>query len=208
MVLHDIEILKDCRSYLYKFNLCNSTQKRICKIPMPFALMNLLSMSPFLLTIFRLLRFCVLAHFKLSEIENGFAILLGVGQLALIYVALSIERPNIIKAIDQIQFVVNERKSLSKEKTIGIRNQHYGSISAQKLSIFFIIVGCRLSTESRKIYMEAEDNNVKEIKRIRKFIIIGLLVCYFPASLVPLSYLIVGSPKQEEWKLPFPVNYI
>lgn len=104
------KILKDCRSYLETFNLCNTTNKRICNIPMPFAVMNLLNVAPFIITVSRLIRFCALGGFQLSEVENGAAILLGVSQLALIYIALAFERSSIIKAIEQMQFIVNERK--------------------------------------------------------------------------------------------------
>lgn len=65
-----------------------------------------------------------------------------------------------------------------------------------------------MSADSVKIYEEAEQNNMKLIQNIRKFVIIGLISCYLPSLLVPISYLVIRFPEPELWILPFPVNFI
>lgn len=65
-----------------------------------------------------------------------------------------------------------------------------------------------MSSESLKIYMEAEEKNVNMIQKVRKFVIIGQLTCYVPDILVPIFYLILGSPEPDQWALSFPVKWI
>lgn len=65
-----------------------------------------------------------------------------------------------------------------------------------------------MSADSVKIYEEAEQNNIKLIQNIRKFVIIGLISCYLPSLLVPISYLVIRFPEPDLWILPFPVNFI
>lgn len=63
-----------------------------------------------------------------------------------------------------------------------------------------------MSRDSMKIYKEAEEENYKMIRKVRKFVIIGLMVCYFPSTLPPIAFLIIGTPEPKQWQLPFVVR--
>lgn len=62
-----------------------------------------------------------------------------------------------------------------------------------------------MSRDSIKIYKDAEEKNAQMIRKVRKFVIIGLMVCYFPSILPPISFLIIGIPEPQQWQLPFVV---
>lgn len=116
MVLHyGVEILKDCRYYLEIIHLCNSTRTRIWKIPVPFVVMNFLCVLPMLITITRLLQFCIMSGFDLNEVSSAFAISMGSIQLTVIYISFISVRPATLETMDQMQSLVNERKTLRKE---------------------------------------------------------------------------------------------
>lgn len=44
--------------------------------------------------------------------------------------------------------------------------------------------------------------------KVRKFVIIGILVCYVPTAFVPILYLAFFNLKPEECELSFPVKKI
>lgn len=109
-----VQILKDCRYYLEKLNLCNSERVRIANIPVPHVLMNFACVSPVIITCSCLLRFCILSGFDLNAMSNAFAIAVGSAQIILIYITLAFDRPAILETIDHMQSIVNNRKIIQK----------------------------------------------------------------------------------------------
>lgn len=68
-----------------------------------------------------------------------------------------------------------------------------------------MLIGCDQSEKSEKIFREAEENNTKLIKIIRKFVITGQIGTYWPTLLTPISYFLFDFPQQ--WFLPFEVRF-
>lgn len=73
-------------------------------------------------------------------------------------------------------------------------------------NIKFLFSGCLDSNKSVTFYRETVENDTKMVKNIRKLVQVITILCYVPQCFVPISYLIFGSPKKEEWQLPFPVK--
>lgn len=70
-----------------------------------------------------------------------------------------------------------------------------------------MLIGCVQSKKSEKIFREAEENNTKLMKMVRKFVIIGQIVTYWPTLLTPFSYFLFDFPKPEQWFLPFEARF-
>lgn len=109
--LRRIEILKDCRFYLGKLFLCNDAPVKICHLTIPFALMNLLCVLPQTIAIILLTRTVYVANFDLNKISSGLAIAIGVTQIELIYFSLAANRRVISKILNEMQSVVDDRKT-------------------------------------------------------------------------------------------------
>lgn len=115
MTQHSVQILKDCRFYLEKLNLCNHERTRIANISVPHVLMNFACVSPIIITFSCLMRFCIISGFNLNAMSNAFAISVGSAQLILIYITLAFDRPAILQTIDHMQSTVNNRKTIQKK---------------------------------------------------------------------------------------------
>lgn len=196
MSANRIEILKDCRIYLEKMFLCNDEHVRIANYSVPSTLICILCNFPQTITQSLLMRYVYISNFDLNEVSTAFAICIGSSQLQLIYFSLAANRPTTVKIMSTMQSIVDDRES--------------GQI------IFFVLfllksycpIGTQTSPKAFDIYEQAEEVNRVMHKKIVKFVIIGQLVTYLPATFVPISYSILGAPAQEEWELPFPVGFI
>lgn len=105
-----VEILKDCRFYLEKFELCNNTWPRFGSITIPSIVKNMLSICPMLITLVCLVRFVIISGFNLDTASGTFAISLGITQLALIYISLAVNRKITFDTMIQMQNLVDYRK--------------------------------------------------------------------------------------------------
>ena len=112
MITIRIKILDDLRFYLEKVFLCNETRVRILNYSIPFSVMNILCSLPQTITLICLMNAVYIANFDLNEISSAFAISIGVLQIDLIYFSLAANRPTIVKIMDAMQSVVDDRKTL------------------------------------------------------------------------------------------------
>lgn len=197
-----IEILKDCRFYLEKLELCSNPRPGFDSLPMPSIVKNMLCIFPMMVTLVCLVRFVVISGFNLNTASGSFAISMGITQLALIYISLAVNRDITHETMCQMQNLVDYRKNfwILTTQFVCIQNE----LNEMEFKIH-ISIGCQLSQHSVHIYKVAEENNTKMIASVRKFLIIGLNSCYLPSLFVPISFLIFHFPKQEQWMLPFKV---
>lgn len=70
----------------------------------------------------------------------------------------------------------------------------------------FCPIGSQTSLRTFGIYKQAEEFNRTMHQKIKRLVQIVLFVTYTPATLVPILYLVLGTPPQEEWELPPPVR--
>lgn len=70
----------------------------------------------------------------------------------------------------------------------------------------FYPIGSQTSLRTFGIYKQAEEFNRTMHQKIKRLVQIVLFVTYTPATLVPMLYLVLGTPPQEEWELPPPVR--
>lgn len=195
MTSRHIKILKDCRFYLAKLYLCNNTPICIANQSIPFALITMLCLLPQSITLFLLIRAVYIVNFDLNQVSSAFAISIGVSQLELIYFSLAANRPTILKLRTQC-----------KVSLMIVRNVLISAFFFYEFANIFPPIGSQTSLKTFEIYQQAEEFNRNMSEKIKKFVVIGLFASYFPATLVSISYLIVGFPSQEKWMLPFPVR--
>lgn len=129
MAHHKVEFLKDCRYYLEKVHLCNREPYRIGIVPIPHIVMNFACVSPIVITFSCLLRYCIQSGFNLNAMSNAFAICMGSAQIILIYITLAIERSTILETIDQMQEIVDKRKSIKFISISKINNKKLSTIN-------------------------------------------------------------------------------
>lgn len=200
-----VDILKDCRFYLAKLYLCTDKHFRIANYSVPFPLIYVLCVFPQTITLSLLVRYVYITKFDLNEVSTAFAICIGSSQLQLIYLSLAGNRPTTFKIMNKMQSIVDDRKT--RRIKLFVCLFFFGHEICNFLGKSCYPIGTRKSSKAFKIYEQAEGlNRIMHVK-IRKFVIIGQLVTYLPATLVPISYLILGVPSQEEWMLPFPVRF-
>lgn len=68
-------------------------------------------------------------------------------------------------------------------------------------------LGCEQSEKSLEIFGQAEAENAKLVKNLRKFVLTGQIGTYLPSLFVPISYLLLNFPKPEQWLLPFATEF-
>lgn len=106
-----VEMLKDCRYYLQKWHLCRDKGLTFGKFSIPCAVVNVAYVFPMSLTVVLMLRFVVISEFNLDTISTTIATVLGVSQMCFIYITLAINGQLILKTMDQMQHLVDYRKS-------------------------------------------------------------------------------------------------
>lgn len=105
-----VEILKDCRFYLEKLQMCNKIRPRFWILPIPNIMLNFVFMIPMFTTSFCLMRYVISTGFNLNTVSSSFAITMGCTQLAFIYVGLAINRRIVYETMDQMQHLVDYRR--------------------------------------------------------------------------------------------------
>lgn len=105
-----IEILKDCRYYLERLQICNIIRPHIGSLPIPNIMINIAFLFPMFVTTVCLMRYIILMNFNLNAVSNSFAITMGCTQLTFIYMSLAINRRLIYETMDRMQFIVDYRK--------------------------------------------------------------------------------------------------
>lgn len=58
-----------------------------------------------------------------------------------------------------------------------------------------------------QIYNDAEIENIKLVKNLRKYVLTNQICTYLPSLFMPISYLIFDFPKREQWVLPFAAKF-
>lgn len=120
-MLNTVEILKDCRYYLQKLELCNKNGPIFGKISIPSAVIQFACVFPMSLTVVFMMRFIVISGFNLDTICSTFAISIGVSQMSFIYITLAVNRRLILKTMDQMQHLVDYRKNKIENQNLFIQ---------------------------------------------------------------------------------------
>lgn len=108
--VNKVEVLKDCRKYLNLINLCNEGVF-IRSFRIPDILITIPLLVPISYTTGLLYYYCFANHFDFNIIAFAFSVCIGSTQIALVYLTLTIEKRVIFDTMNEIQHLVDYRKS-------------------------------------------------------------------------------------------------
>lgn len=105
-----MQVLKRCQFFMQIANLCNKKNLYLFGFRVPGVIVNFAFSLPMSFCFVWMLIYCYALEFELKKISSAIYLDLGIFSILAIYICMAAKNNLIIKTVDHLQAIVDERK--------------------------------------------------------------------------------------------------